>query len=47
MWTSYGDNFGYRGSLAVTDDGDVYVTTSYQYRYYYFRNFDDKILHYD
>ena len=47
MWTQYGDNFGYRGSLAVTDDGDIYVTTSYQYRYYYFRNFDDKIMHYD
>ena len=47
MWTSYGDNFGYRGSLAVTDDGDIYVTSSYQYRYYYFRNYDDKIMHYD
>ena len=44
LWTSYSSsNGGYKGSVAVTDDGDIYVASNYLYNYYSFYNFDDKI----
>ena len=44
LWTSYSTaNGGYKGSVAVTSDGDIYVASNYLYNYYSFYNFDDKI----
>ena len=42
LWSSYGTT-GYKGSIAITDDGDIYVSSNYQYNYYSFYNWDDKI----
>jgi len=42
LWSSYGTS-GYKGSIAITDDGDIYVSSNYQYNYYSFYNWDDKI----
>ena len=42
LWSSYGTS-GYKGSIAVTDDGDIYISSNYQYNYYSFYNWDDKM----
>ena len=43
LWSSYTGANGYKGSIAVTSDGDIYVSSNYQYNYYSFSNWDDKI----
>jgi len=42
LWSSFGTT-GYRGSMAVTSDGDIYVNSNYAYRYYNFQNWDDSL----
>jgi len=43
LWTAYSGANGYKGSVAVTSAGDIYVASNYAYYYYSFSNWDDKI----
>ena len=42
LWSSFGTS-GYRGSMAMTSDGDIWVNSNYAYRYYSFSNWDDAL----
>ena len=46
MWSMFSDCC-YKGSTAVTSDGDIYVASNYAYRYYSFYNWDDKVFYYE
>lgn len=46
LWSMFSDCC-YKGSTAVTSDGDIYVASNYAYRYYSFYNWDDKIFYYE
>ena len=43
LWSSYSGANGYKGSVATTDTGDIYVSSNYAFSYYSFSNWDDKI----
>ena len=42
LWSSYGSS-GYKGSVASTDTGDIYVASNYAFNYYSFFNRDESI----
>ena len=42
LWSSYSGANGYKGSVATTDTGDIYVASNYAFSYYSFSNRDDK-----
>ena len=46
VWAQFG-GCCYKGSAAVTSDGDIYIASNYAYRYYSFSNWDDKIFYHE
>ena len=45
MWSSFTQGT-YKGSLAVTDSGDIFVSSNYAYNYYSFQNYQDAVYHF-
>jgi len=45
LW-SYFVGGTYKGSTAVTDSGDIYVSSNYAYNYYSFSNYQDAVYYY-